>query len=68
MSTYEPEQLLQLWKLDQIDSQIAIGHLLQNLILQQATIKKMNATQQRFQLDLDNLRAQIKPNPPGKKE
>ena len=68
MSTYEPEQLLQLWKLNEIDSQIVIGHLLQNLVLQQTTLKKMNATQQRFQLDLDNLRAQIKPNPLGKKE
>ena len=33
MSTYPPDQLLQLWKLEQIDSQMVIGHLLQNLSL-----------------------------------
>jgi hypothetical protein len=31
MSTYEPTKLLALWKLDQIDSQMVIGHLLQTL-------------------------------------
>jgi len=60
MSTYEPEQLLQLWKLEQIDSQMVIGHLLQNLVLQQETSKKMNASITRLKLDMDNLVSQIK--------
>jgi hypothetical protein len=68
VSTFEPEQLLQLWKLDQIDSEMAIGHLLQHIVAQQTAMKKMNGSLQRFQLDLDNLRMQIKLNPPGKQE
>jgi len=40
MSIYEPDQLLQLWKQDQIDTEIAIGHLLQNLVTQHQAMKK----------------------------
>jgi len=64
MSTYPPEQLLQLWKSEQIDSQMVIGHLLQHLVLQQTALKKMH----HFQVDLDNLRVQCQLNSPGKKE
>ena len=59
MSTYPPDQLLQLWKLDQIDSQIVIGHLLQNLVLQQETMKKMNLSITRLKMDVDNLAHQV---------
>ncbi|MFN8496125.1 MAG: hypothetical protein U0350_51510 [Caldilineaceae bacterium] len=60
MSTYEPEQLLQLWKSEQIDSNMAIGHLMQNLVLQQEAMKKMNAVLIRCQQDIDNLLSQAK--------
>ncbi len=59
MSTYEPDQLLQLWKQDKIDTEMAIGHLLQNLVTQQQTLKKMNSLLLRFQLDLENLLNQV---------
>ncbi len=62
MSTYQPEQLLQLWKSEQIDSQMAIGHLLQHLVLQQTALKKMQVGLHHFQVDLDNLRVQIQLN------
>ena len=61
MSTYEPDQLLQLWKLEQIDSQMVIGHLLQNLVSQQALMQKMNVTLTRLKIDVDNLMHQMKP-------
>ena len=60
MSTYEPDQLLQLWKLEQIDSQMVIGHLLQNLVLQQEAVKKMNSSITRLRMDIDNLVSQVK--------
>jgi len=68
MSTYPPEQLLQLWKSEQIDSQMVIGHLLQHLVLQQTALKKMQVGLHHFQVDLDNLRVQCQLNSPGKKE
>ena len=60
MSTYEPEQLLQLWKLDQIDSQMVIGHLLQNLASQQEAVKKMNTSLTLLRIDMNNLASQVK--------
>ena len=60
MSTYEPDQLLQLWKQDQIDTEMAIGHLLQNLVTQHQAMKKMNTALIRLQLDLENLLNQVK--------
>ena len=45
MSTYEPDQLLQLWKLEQIDSQMVIGHLLQNLV---ALVQRQMETEKRL--------------------
>jgi len=60
MSTYPPEQLLQLWKSEQIDSQMVIGHLLQNLVAQTELVNKLNAAQIRVKLDVDNLTQQVK--------
>lgn len=60
MSTYPPDQLLQLWKLEQIDSQMVIGHLLQNLVVQAELVNKLNAAHVRGKLDVDNLTQQVK--------
>jgi len=60
MSTYPPEQLLQLWKSEQIDSQMVIGYLLQNLVAQAELVSKLNAAQVRVKLDMDNLTQQVK--------
>ncbi len=60
MSTYPPDQLLQLWKSEQIDSQMAIGHVLQNLVILTELINKLNAAQVRVKLDVDNLTQQFK--------
>ena len=60
MSTYPPDQLLQLWKSEQIDSQMALGHVLQNLAILAELVNKLNATQVRVKLDVDNLTQQVK--------
>jgi len=60
MSTYPPDQLLQLWKSEQIDSQMAIGHVLQNLVILTELVNKLNAAQARVKLDVDNLTQQFK--------
>jgi len=60
MSTYEPKQLLHLWQLEQMDSEMIIGHLLQNLVVQHEAMKKVNLSLMRLQLDLDNLAQQGK--------
>jgi len=60
MSTYPPDQLLQLWKSEQIDSQMAIGHVLQNLVILAELVNKLNAAQVRVKLDVDNLTQQFK--------
>ena len=60
MSTFPPDQLLQLWKSEQIDSQMAIGHVLQNLVILIELVNKLNAAQARVKLDVDNLTQQFK--------
>lgn len=60
MSTYPPDQLLQLWKSEQIDSQMALGHVLQNLAILAELINKLNAAQVRVKLDVDNLTQQVR--------
>ncbi|MFN8490881.1 MAG: hypothetical protein U0350_25030 [Caldilineaceae bacterium] len=60
MSTYPPDQLMHLWKTDQIDSQMAIGHVLQNLAILTELVNKLSAAQVRVKLDVDNLTQQVK--------
>lgn len=60
MSTHPPDQLLQLWKSEQIDSQMAIGHVLQNLLILTELVNKLNAAQIRVKLDVDHLMQQVK--------
>lgn len=59
MSTYEPAKLLALWKLDQIDSQMVIGHLLQNLVQQQETIRKLTTALRTVQEEVERLAAAV---------
>lgn len=60
MSTYPPAQLLQLWKTEQIDSQMTLGHVVQNLVILAELVNKLNAAQVRVKLDVDNLTQQVK--------
>ena len=60
MSTYEPNQLLALWKLEQIDIEMVIGHLLQNLVLQYEANKKANLSIHHLRIDMNHLANQLK--------
>ena len=53
MSAYEPEKLWSLWKREQITSEMAIGHILQNLVLQHEAIRQLNLLVKRLQGEND---------------
>jgi hypothetical protein len=44
MSTHAPHSLLKLWKLEQLPTEMAIGHILQNLVTMQETIDTFRRT------------------------
>ncbi len=52
MATISPEELLRLWSAEKLTSEMAIGHILQNLVLQQSSIGNLQAS-------VANLRAEI---------
>jgi hypothetical protein len=53
MSTGTPTELLKLWKLENMTPEMAVGHILQNLVKQQATLIDLRA-------DVDRLIAQTR--------
>ena len=60
MSTYEPEKLWTLWQQQQIDSPMAIGHVLQNLVKHQKALEETNSSLAHLRREFDHLREQIK--------
>ncbi len=60
MSTHDPKKLLSLWRKEKIDVDMAIGHLLQNLINQQKSLATTNATTTQIQSSRKMLQAEIK--------
>ncbi len=74
MGTMTPEKLLQLWKLEKISAEMAIGHVLQNLIELQTAHEARTITIYDLQANVDGLiahtgikpRSRIKPRPKGK--
>ena len=58
MSTHQPDQLWQLWKQEQIDSTMAIGYMLQNLVLHQEAITKLNTAFAQVRRELDQITQQ----------
>ena len=52
MSTVTPEELLRLWKLENIPLEMAMGHVLQNLVKQQKAQDALNQM-------ISNLRADV---------
>lgn len=55
MSTYQPNQLWQLWQREEIDSTMVIGYMLQNLVLQQEAITKLNTSLAQVNQELEQL-------------
>jgi hypothetical protein len=44
MATVPPNELLRLWSRESLTSEMAIGHLIQNLVQQQAALAVMQST------------------------
>lgn len=54
MSTITPQELLKQWKLEQIPVEMAMGHVLQNLVQQQTLIDALTLAVNKLRLQLDN--------------
>jgi hypothetical protein len=52
MSTMAPEKLLNLWKREEISVEMAIGHILQNLV-------KLETAHDAYTIAVDNLQANV---------
>jgi len=70
MGTITPTELLKQWELEKITVEMAIGHILQNLVKMQKTYNARNITLYNLRADVDSLIAhtQMKPNPRGKRK
>jgi len=55
MSTITPQELLNKWKLEQIPVEMAMGHVLQNLVQQQTAIESLFLATSKLSTQLDNL-------------
>ena len=60
MGMYNPEKLWTLWKHEEIDSQMVIGHLLQNLVKHQKVLEETNSSVAHLRREFDKLLDQIK--------
>ena len=70
MGTLTPQELLKQWRLDKMTVDMAIGHILQNLVNMQRAYDARNLTIYNLRADVDSLIAHmgLKPNPKGKKK
>ncbi len=58
MATISPNELLRLWSGESLTSEIAIGHLIQNLIQQQATIAAIQSSLSTLRSDIERTSSQ----------
>lgn len=67
MATLSPEELLRLWAAERLPPDMAIGHMLQNLVLQQATLTTLQSALNRLRIEgQDASNARQDPPPPRK--
>ena len=59
MGTMHQDELLKLWRREEISIEMAIGHLLQNLAKIQTVIEAGNISLYQLRADVDSLIAQI---------
>ncbi len=55
MGTIAPNELIKQWEIEEITVEMAIGHILQNLVSLQKTINATNLSQRRLRTDTDHL-------------
>lgn len=70
MGTLPPQELLNQWRREELTVEMAIGHLLQNLIKLQTMLETLNLTLQTLRADVDSLLASggKKPSATGRKQ
>jgi len=68
MGTITPQKLLQQWTLEQMTTEMATGHTLQNLVKIQRAIDAINITLYKLRTDVDSLIAHTGMKPKGKKK
>lgn len=68
MATLTPNELLRQWKLEQLPMEMSIGHILQNLVVQQTNHESFQQSLLKLRMDVDRLLAYTKlpPNVKGK--
>jgi len=65
MATINPEELLRLWSAEKLTSEMAIGHLLQNLVLQQSSIGNLQASIASLRAEVQKLSGPEPDEPPS---
>jgi len=55
MGTVTPEELLQLWKLEKMPVEMAIGHIVQNLVKIHTAIEMLDTSLYQLRADVDGL-------------
>ena len=68
MGTMTPQKLLQQWVLENMTTEMATGHTLQNLVKIQRAIDAINITLYKLRADVDSLIAHTGMKPKGKKK
>lgn len=66
MGTMSPDELLSLWKLEKMPVEMAMGHVLQNLVEVYVDIKALDASLYKLQGDVDGLIARTGTKPHSK--
>lgn len=61
MGTVTPTKLLNLWAQENISVEMAIGHILQNLVLQQKNLDTANSALHQIRADMNNLQENLAP-------
>jgi hypothetical protein len=57
MSTVTPKELLQLWTLEKVTAEMAIGHIIQNLVKAQTSAASRDTSLYKLRSDVDDLLA-----------
>jgi site-specific recombinase len=55
MGTMAPDELLNLWKLEKLPVEMAVGHILQNLVKIRTDIDATDTSLYKLQADVDDL-------------
>jgi hypothetical protein len=66
MGTVSPEELLKLWQLEKVTVEMAMGHVVQNLVSMHALVKANNTTLHKLRADVRDLLAHSGSKPRSK--